>query len=65
MTPEEKNIELERRIIDLESQIAELRHILAMKEVIKSSYPSYYPWTTPMPVESMFTPSRWQCITPR
>lgn len=63
MTPEEKNIELEKRITQLESQIAVLRHTLAMKDVIKpSTYPPYIPWTTPTPVESMFTPSQWQYI---
>jgi len=64
MTPEEKNTELEKRIVFLESQIVELRHTLAIKDIIKpTKYPPYYPWTTPMPVESMFTPSRWQKIT--
>jgi hypothetical protein len=62
MTPEEKNIELEKRITDLEAQVSVLKHTLAMKDIIKGPYPSYIPWTTPTPVESMFTPSKWQYI---
>lgn len=63
MTPEDKIPMLEKRITELESQIAVLRHTLAMKDVIKpTTYPPYIPWTTPMPVESMFTPSKWQYI---
>lgn len=63
MTPEEKIPMLERRIVELESQLAVLKHTLEMKDIIKpTTYPPYIPWTTPIPVESMFTPSRWQYI---
>jgi hypothetical protein len=65
MTPEEKNIELEKRISSLEGQIAFLKHALECKDIVKPTpYPPYIPWTTPTPVESMFTPSQWQCVRP-
>lgn len=66
MTPEEKIPMLEKRISELESQIAFLKHTLDMKDIIKpTTYPPYTPWTTPVPVESMFSPSQWLCIEQR
>lgn len=61
MTPDELVIEKRLRLV--ESELAMLKHELEMKDIIKpSSYPPYIPWTTPSPIESMFTPSRWQAI---
>lgn len=62
MTPEEKIPILEKRIVELESQLAILKHAFATKDIIKTTYPPYIPWTTPMPIETMFSPSKWQYI---
>ena len=52
------------RITYLENQISLMKHSFDSKNIVKGPYGPYIPWATPQPVESMFTPSKWQhCIS--
>lgn len=61
---EDELLGFKSRISNLENQISLMKHALDRKDIIKGDYGPYIPWTTPQPVESMFTPSKWQhCIS--
>jgi len=61
---EEEISNFKDRISSLENQISSLKHTIDMKNITTNpDYPPYIPWTTPSPVESLFSPSKWQKIS--
>lgn len=65
MTTEDEINQLKQRIIFLEGKVASLEHELDKKGIIAPlKYPPYIPWTTPTPVDSMFSPSEFLKVVP-
>jgi hypothetical protein len=60
---EEELSEFKNRISHLEAQLSSLKHTIDTKNITTNpDYPPYIPWTTPSPVESLFSPAKWQKI---
>lgn len=58
--------ELKERVNFLEDKIAALQQIKAHEDItMPTKYPPYYPYTSPVPIESTFKPSEYQKFTNR
>jgi hypothetical protein len=52
--------EYKERVHHLEDENAVIKHLIAKEHVISNPlYPAYYPYTTPVPVDSSFSASKY------